>query len=87
MITYDLDSPNRNYDGLYKAIKQWTWCHALDSVWYIDTSDKPATVRERLSKELDSGDQLYVIRLHQHWAAHKKDSATEWLKSSTRSWD
>jgi len=87
LVTYDLDNPNRNYDGLIKAIKKRTWCHALGSVWYLDTSDSPAAVRDELASELDSGDQLYVFRLRKHWAADKKDSATEWLKSNSRTWD
>lgn len=87
LVTYDLDDPNRNYSGLIAAIKRRTYCHALDSVWFLDTFDDPADVRNELSKELDGGDQLYVFRLRKHWAAHKKDAATEWLKSDKRSWD
>lgn len=87
LITYDLDNPRRNYDGLIKAIKRRTWCHALGSVWFLDTKDDLADVRDELSKELDSGDQLYVFRLRKHWAAHKKGAATEWLKASARTWD
>lgn len=87
LVTYDLDKPNRNYDGLIAAIKKRTWCHALDSAWFLDTPDSPAAVRDELSEELDTGDQLYVFRLRKHWAAHKKDSSTDWLKSEKRSWD
>lgn len=87
LVTYDLDQPNRNYDGLIKAIKRRTWCHALDSVWFLDTPDSPQDVRDELMKKLDEGDQLYVFRLRKHWAAKKGDAATKWLKSDTRSWD
>lgn len=87
LVTYDLDQPGRNYAGLIAAIKKRTWCHALDSVWFLDTDDSPGTVRDELSKELDTGDQLYVFRLRKHWAAHKKDASTEWLKADKRSWD
>ncbi|WP_353622374.1 hypothetical protein [Blastomonas fulva] len=87
LVTYDLDNPNRNYGGLINAIKRRTFCHALGSVWFLDTTDRPADVRAELRKELDDGDQLFVFKLRKHWAAHKKDSSTEWLKSSKRTWD
>lgn len=87
VVSYDLRKPGRNYDGLYEALKQWDRCHALESFWLLDTKDDPASVRDILSKEIDAGDQLYVMRLHKHWAAHKKDGCTEWLKASGRTWD
>ena len=85
-VSYDLRKPGRNYDGLYEALRKWDRCRALDSLWFLDTADGAATVRDILSKEIDEDDQLYVIQLHQHWAAHKTDGCTKWLNKAERSW-
>ncbi|SDW34818.1 hypothetical protein SAMN05444358_101578 [Ruegeria halocynthiae] len=88
LVSYDLDAPNRNYDQLYEKIKSYgAWAHALESVWLIDTSSDPADVRDDLKKVLDSGDQLLVIRLHEHWATNFSDKITKWMKSTDRTWD
>ena len=36
IIEYDLRSPGRNYDELYKAIKSYgVWAHITESTWFI----------------------------------------------------
>lgn len=41
IIEYDLRSPGRNYDDLYRAIKSYgAWAHITESTWFI----KPARV-------------------------------------------
>ena len=88
VVGYDLRAPGRNYDDLYAAIKSYpAWCHALGSMWFIDTNSNPASIRDDLGRHIDSNDQLYVIRLHQHWGATSKDNCTEWLNSPNRTWD
>lgn len=87
MITYDLDQPSRNYNGLIERIKKYNYCHALGSVWFIDTQSSPHDVRDYLAQTLDQGDQLYVFHLRKNWGAHKNDQATAWLQSTSRSWD
>jgi hypothetical protein len=87
LVSYDLNRPGQNYTGLYKELERWTRCRALESTWFLDTPDDPAAVRNALYKHIDTGDQLYVFRLRKHWAAHKQDGCTEWLKDTGRSWD
>lgn len=87
LVGYDLNSPGQNYAGLIDAIERYTHCHALDSMWFIDTASEPSAVRDSLKQHIDKGDQLYVMRLRRHWAASFKDDCTEWLRSSSRTWD
>jgi hypothetical protein len=87
IVTYDLRKPGRNYDDLYAAIRKYKHCHALDSSWFIDTSDEPSVVRDKLCAAVDGGDQIYVMRLRKHWAACRNEACTEWLKDTTRTWD
>lgn len=55
IITYDLCSPGRNYDDLYKKIKAYgTWAHICESSWFISTSDSCVQVRDNLKSVLDS---------------------------------
>jgi len=86
-VNYDLVSPGKDYSKLYDALKGYTHKHALDSLWYLDTSKTPSTVRDELKKHIDSNDKLIVFRLHQNWASSFSDSVASWLKSSNRSWD
>lgn len=86
-VDYDLNSPGQDYKPLWAALRKYTHCHALDSTWFLDTAKSPGDVRDQLSKLIDKNDQLYVFRLRKHWAAHRKDACTEWLKGSARSWD
>lgn len=87
LVGYDLSKPGRDYPKLHAAIERYEHCHALDSMWFIDTKQGPAEVRDALCKVVDKNDQLYVMRLQRHWAACRTDPCTEWLKSSARTWD
>jgi hypothetical protein len=86
-VQYDLRQPRRDYSGLYEALKEFTHCHHLDSLWYLDTGNSASEVRDKLKSHVDKDDQLIVIRLRQNWAACNKDHGTAWLKSSSRTWE
>lgn len=85
-VSYDLRKPGRNYDDLYKALRQYVHCHMLESYWYVDSTDSASTIRDALSQHIDSNDQLMVHRVQKNWAAHKKCRCTTWLKDASRRW-
>lgn len=87
LVGYDLRKQGRDYKRLIELIQTYTHCHALGSMWFIDTNKKPGEVRDHLDTALDSNDQLYVIRLHHHWGASQKDECTDWLQDARRTWD
>jgi len=61
IIEYDLCSPGRNYDELYKAIKAYgTWAHITESAWFIKTNNTCVEVRDNLLAHMDSNDRLFV---------------------------
>lgn len=87
IVSYDLRAPGRNYDPLYKKLRTYTHCHALESTWFLDTTKSASDVRTELCKEVDANDQIFVIKAKHSWAACKGDNATTWLKDPNRSWD
>lgn len=87
IVSYDLKSPGKDYSNLYDAIRRYTSCRILDSVWLVDSSESAAQIRDYLKGYIDSNDELLVARLRQAWATTFSDSATEWLKAPSRTWD
>lgn len=81
-IDYDLRK-QRNYDELYKRIKSYgTWCHPLESTWFVKTNQTAAQVRDYLLSALDNDDGLIVTLLAGEGAWFGvKGEASAWLKS------
>lgn len=64
IVEYDLCSPGRNYDELYKAIKSYgVWARVTESTWFIKTNDTCVQVRDKLSAHMDANDRLFVAGL------------------------
>ena len=64
IIEYDLRQPGRNYDALYNAIKNYgTWARITESTWFIKTTETCVQVRDKLSKQMDSNDRIFVGEL------------------------
>lgn len=60
-ISYDLNRPGKDYLSLYAEIKKLgSWCHPVDSTWYVDTSLEATTIRDRLKAVMDASDALVV---------------------------
>lgn len=82
LISYDLNRPGQNYDGLYKEIKKaGTWWHHLDSTWIIDTNLSPDDWQSRLQKHLDDNDHLLVIEVCDNYQGWLPDKAWKWLNA------
>jgi hypothetical protein len=82
-ISYDLRKPGRNYESLYEGIKALgSWCHALESTWFVDTNKSATDAANMLWKHMDSNDGLFVGRLTKEAAwAGLSDIFSEWLKT------
>ena len=85
LVTYDLRAPGRNYDDLYDALKKYTHCHGLESVWFIDSRNSATNIRDHLKKSIDSNDGLFVGKLTRAWAGFSIECG-EWLKDTSRTW-
>lgn len=82
LISYDLKSADRNYDGLYKAIKGLgrKWWHYLDSTWFIVTDSSINQCSEILRKEIDGNDLLLILDVTNY------PEANGWLPSKAWEW-
>ena len=82
-ISYDLHRPIRDYESLYNAIKSYyTWWHQTGSVWFVVSSESAASIRNFLSKQIDTDDKLFVVALQREWAGVGfSQREYDWLKS------
>ncbi|OYW51155.1 MAG: hypothetical protein B7Y36_18940 [Novosphingobium sp. 28-62-57] len=83
-VSYDLRSPGRNYEALYKALRSVPFAHILESVWLIEAVGPASRIRDELSKTLDANDGLIVVEIppNADWAVRSINAASaEWLKS------
>jgi hypothetical protein len=87
-VNYDLGNPNRNYDGVFQAIKSCSngFCRPTKSQWIINSSSTTAQIRDTISPFLDAGDKLFVAEVGNDWATWAIDKEiTDWLKNNWRS--
>jgi len=81
-ISYDLNRAGQNYTDLYDTIKTAPgYISAMDSFWFINTTESVKTWSDRLLKVIDKNDDLFIVDItgqsRQGWMS--KD-AWEWLK-------
>lgn len=69
IIAYDLRAPERNYQELYEALRDFpNWGKLTESVWAIHSAMSCVEVREFLVKFIDKNDRLIVILGGKHAA-------------------
>ncbi|HIF9328495.1 TPA: hypothetical protein ACX6RL_000741 [Photobacterium damselae] len=83
VITYDLRTPNQNYNGLYEAIKTTgRWWHYLDSTWIIATDESPAQIWSRLELFVDNNDNLLIMEVKNNSQGWLPQDAWEWINEN-----
>jgi hypothetical protein len=84
LIGYDLNRPARDYDNLFKAIRQLgTWWHYFDSTWIVKSNCSAQEIRDRLVPHIDGNDDLLVVLLTREAAWTGFDSVcTNWLTTN-----
>ena len=83
IITYDLCSPGRNYEALYKKLRSYdVWAHICESTWFISTSQTCAEIRDELKTYTDSNDRLFVAELTGTAAWRNVLCESEYLKEN-----
>lgn len=85
VVTYDLKQPGRNYAPVHEYLKRFTYCKGLESVWLLDTTATPATIRDQLRSLVDGNDSVFVARLQGEWASFNYGCG-EWLNDPKRNW-
>jgi len=84
VIGYDLKKPGKDYAQIIDAIKRIcpTWCHPLDSTWFVEYSGTAVQLRDQLLPHIDGNDKLFVGRVTNAAAWYGLgDKVTDWLKS------
>lgn len=63
IITYDLNTPGKNYSSLISKIKTYPYSKICESVWIIRSSNNSSQIRDVLLNEIDINDRLFVAEL------------------------
>jgi hypothetical protein len=79
LISYDLNKKDKNYDGVFQAIKDssvagTTWWHYLDSTWIIKSNISVQQVYDKIKPETDDNDNFIIIEVinnKQGWLPQK----------------
>lgn len=80
LITYDLNTPGKNYQALYESIKSLgEWWHYLDSNWLVNTTLSTYQINEHLRKCIDDNDNLLIIEFN-------PSTAAGWLPKDAWKW-
>ncbi|MFT4172362.1 MAG: hypothetical protein QM639_07370 [Rhodocyclaceae bacterium] len=62
IVTYDLMN-RKDYRELFDALKAFSSCHFLGSVWLIKSHLTPGQIGQELAQYIDKDDKLFVARL------------------------
>ena len=81
-ISYDLNKAGQNYTDLYDVIKTAPgYIKAMDSYWFICTTESVKIWSDRLQKVMDKNDYLFVVDItgqaRQGWM---NTNVWDWLK-------
>lgn len=85
-ISYDLNKPGQNYPGLYDKIKKLgSWCHPVDSTWFVETTYSAEEVRDTIKAVIDSSDSLIVTKASAPGAwCGLSNEVSQWLKNNLK---
>jgi len=81
VVAYDLMKQGQNYTCLTQKLQTYpTHWHAQGSVWFIETSQSAAQIRDYLKPCLDANDKLIVARLQGEaaWAGLSQHNS-QWM--------
>lgn len=85
-ISYDLNSPGKNYNSLYTAIKALgDYRHDLDSTWLVNTSLSANQVYEKLKPSIDKNDRLLIIEIRDYRSGYMPKDTWQWIDENVPS--
>lgn len=82
LITYDLNKPGQDYEGLYQAIRKYRNYHSLESVWFIKTTDSVTDILENLAPYIDKNDLIFICEITTNMTGRLHKQAWDFLKSN-----
>lgn len=87
LISYDLNTPGKNYEALYEAIKgasNGVWCKPLRSVYIIQSSLSAKAIYDRLVPCLDKNDNVLVVEITQNYWWYLEAETSNYLSKMLR---
>lgn len=83
VISYDLKSPDRDYEPLIEAIKRSPlWWHHLKSTWLISTSESAGQIWTRLAPHINKADNLLIIEVSKNYSGWLAQKAWDWIENN-----
>ena len=80
LVTYDLNTPGKDYNDLLKKIKGYDWARLSESSYAISTSASPQAVFDQLKPYLDRNDYIYIITLKRPYTGYGPQDVNDWLE-------
>jgi hypothetical protein len=85
-VSYDLREHGRqDYRNLETSIKRFPcWCHALQSLWFIQTNAGSKEVYAYLRPNLGRTDSLLVVPVvvYEYWSQGLRQDVLDWLAAA-----
>lgn len=80
LISYDLNKPLQDYEGLISSIKSLGPCiEVLKSQWLVQSNNTAEQIFKALDKFLDSNDRILVNELTLNNYGHWDTEVWDWL--------
>jgi len=79
LISYDLDKPGQNYDGLIARLKQHGAFRVLLSQWALASTWTAAQLRDDLKTYIDANDRILVTVIAD-WASYNLMAGDQFKK-------
>jgi hypothetical protein len=84
-INYDLKKPDRDYAGLYEAIKSCgEWWHYLGSTWLVDTSLNADGIWNKVKSHVDANDYMLIVGITADKSGRLPQEAWNWINERLR---
>ena len=78
LITYDTAAPSRNAIASAIMALGEAWARPLDATWYVQSSERPGALEQRLRTLLDSEDGLLIQQVEE--SAVLLNTALRWFR-------
>jgi hypothetical protein len=79
LVTYDLNKPGKDYKGILENIKKFSWARLSESSYAIDSFLSASDLYGQFKPHLDSGDNLYIVKLEAQYFGQGPQEVNQWL--------
>lgn len=69
LVSYDVDTPGKDYQKLWNELERLGGKRVLLSEWIVRNDATPAVMRDHFRQFIDANDRLLVSELTDNWAS------------------